>query len=186
MPRPPASKCSGNIWDPRPKDPAPGDTIVLRVIATANAGETANGVFGRLNSYGGAGVSNGVVEQTALESLDGALPWLQGVVSCDASACDMFNQIAGAGVTPITVTNTPLEIATVTFVYGPAFGTLYASWETGGGFGFDFFGAPVPPDVCIVGPECPIIPEPATGALLGAGLLALRLAALTTARRSGI
>ena len=163
-----------------PEDPLPGDTFTLTVIATANAGETDTGVFGRLVFFGGASFTSLDVQQTPLETtLEplGTLPWLAGPVTCfGSSSCDMFNQV-GLGVNPFPVSNTPLEIATLTFLLGPGVGTLYARWEDTGAFAFDFFGAPVPPDVCIIGFECPIIPEPATGALLALGLAALATAA---------
>jgi hypothetical protein len=81
--------------------------------------------------------------------------------------------------TPGPVSNTPLVIMVAAFpVSAP--GRVFLHWDTES---FDFFGAAPSADVCISifrGPLtqlCPI-PEPATG-----GLLALGLAALTTAAR---
>lgn len=154
------------------KDPSSywgGDTVTLTIIATADQGETTTQVFGELLFSDPTAVSNLSASQVALQSFDGAITWLVGAQSpCDPSGCTVMNQIAG--LTPLAASNTPLEIATVTFTLGYLFPSdeappLSVGWNPDT---FDFFGASVPADVVVVAPE------PGTAGLLALGLIGIR------------
>lgn len=152
--------------------PGPGQTIILTITATANSGETDSGVYGELHFN--QSIQFDSLEQTALQSFDGALSWVIGGASgcLTSTQCTVFSQLGSSPGAPIPVTNTPLVIATLTFTL-TSVGELYASWDDPS---FQFFGAATPPDVCIVGVGCPVIPEPSTAALLALGLIGLATA----------
>jgi PEP-CTERM motif len=100
--------------------------------------------------------------------------------------CVAFNQINSIG--PAAVNVADFQIATLTFTTAPLpenllYPLLFDWVTTPTNQRLDFFGVTSAPGVCVTvmdGPACPV-PEPDTG-----GLLALGLAALAVATRSGL
>jgi len=140
----------------------PGDTITLTVVADASTGEASTQVFGDLLLSGAGSVLGGAVVPGGLASFGGGLPWVLGTNPCSPTVCTAMNQIGG--VSPFPVTNTPLNIAVITYTAGNA-GLVNVAWDAST---FDFFGISVPS-----GTSFTIVPEPTTAAMLGLGLLGL-------------
>ena len=150
---------------------APGDTVTLTVTGDSQ-GASTTGIFGRL-LFDNPNIGNlaaTTATQTTLLAL-GTIPWLVGTSTCNASTCDMFNQVGAFGATPAPASN--LLVSTVSFIAGNAGTTANVSWETdpGTGFALDFFGITNSPGLTLT-----IIPEPTTAALLGLGLFGLAAA----------
>jgi len=158
---------------------APGETIHLTVYVTANAGETDNGINGRL-LYDPNVVAPGVRTQSALPYPGGGTWQAAPLPACGGtpSACYAFSQLA---VTPSNPTGPPVPanvtdflIATLDFtVVGNSSPLVDFAWSTNPALGprLDFFGVTNAPGYSVT-----IIPEPATAAPLGVGLLGLAVA----------
>jgi PEP-CTERM motif len=138
-----------------------GETITLTVTAD-DEGAYHYSIFGRLQ-YSGALVDNGTRTQTPLVGhLDpSAFPWLtldleSGDDGVDAYS-DAFNQLNFVGLTAL---NLPGDLSVVTLI-ARAVGVVEVSWAELNFF--ESFAAP--------GTSFAIVPEPATAALLGLGLL---------------
>ena len=160
-----------------------GETVTLTV--TGDLGLDATGypiraysAFGRLD-YSGALVDNGTRSQTALVGEIGT--WVKGSLDQGDNGVTAFsyafNQVAG--LTADTATNLPAAFATVTLI-AQEVGFVGVNWHTTLGLGEEllFFGITNAP-----GTYFSIIPEPATGALLGLGLVALAVGPRIRARR---
>jgi hypothetical protein len=139
-----------------------GETITLTVNVSTLPAEASTQVFGDLILSGTGSVSGGVSTQAPLQSFGGAIVWVTGLSPCTPAICTAMNQIGG--LSPFPVTNTPLNIAIITYTAAGA-GTVNVNWDPST---FDFFLAPLP-----AGTSFTIVPEPTTAALLGLGLLGL-------------
>lgn len=150
-----------------------GETITL-TIAGDDEGTSATAIFGRL-VYNGALVDNGTRSQQAIVGPSGS--WSKLALSAaDTNAAgpgsfsDAFNQ---STVTPgESADNLPSgnPFATVTLI-AAAIGIVDVDWESLSPNQLDFFGLTSAP-----GTSFTIVPEPATAALVGFGLLALAAA----------
>src|SRR5262249_15513466 len=100
-----------------------------------------------------------------------------GALTCTTAFCVAFSQVQSTGPKALGITNTP--IATTTFFVDPTTpnGTVLTfSWRTSPSTQrLDWFGLTNAPSVTVT--VLPLIPEPATAALLSVGLLGLALAA---------
>jgi len=151
----------------------PGETITLTVQVTSNGGETDWTVFGAIEY--GAQVLPGVRTQVSLPPGD----WEFGALVCAPHLpwCAVMNTIRVINMmsAPIAIDATDYPVATATFIVdsqAPAGSVVQFNWRTSPSTqGLDFFGLTNAPGYSVT-----IIPEPATVALLGLGLLALALA----------
>src|SRR5688572_13555522 len=153
-----------------------GRTITLTVTGD-DAGASAYGIFGRLD-YSGALVDNGTRSQITLTGNNG--DWIKGTLSASDNgvnaSSEVFNQIAPP-FNADTATNLPGTLATVTLI-ATKFGVVNVNWHTvPDGFHLSFFDLTDAP-----GTSFTIVPEPATAALFGLGLISL---ATRPGRRSG-
>ena len=145
-------------------------TITLQIYATADAGEMDNTIFGAIN-FPDALVNTNVAgnSQTPLFSAIGAL-------TCTTAFCVSFSQVNPAG--PIALNLTDTLIATTTFHVDPSNppGTVINfRWRTTPSTQrFDWFGLTNAPGHSVT---VAAIPEPATAALVGVGLLGIALIA---------
>lgn len=145
-----------------------GDTIEITVTGDSQGEETIT-IFGRLlfGTPSVADIASGTPTQNQLLAL-GVIPWLMydSSLGCDASSCNMFAQGEAFGLQPAPASN--LLVATVSFL-AVAPGSSSLSWSTANdGFQLTFFSLTDAPGTSIT-----VVPEPASGALLGLGLAAL-------------
>jgi len=137
-----------------------GETITLSIVGDPE-GTADNAIFGRIRFDGDLAdyVSS---HQEPLTSF--SLPWVLGPLTGGEDFGDALNQFrALEGIPP----DGPL-IANVTLL-ATAPGALDYSWQLfPGPFGLDFFGLTDAP-----GGSVTIVPEPATGALVALGLIAM-------------
>ena len=152
-----------------------GETITLTVHGD-DEGVTALSIFGRL-LYNGALVDNGTRSQKTIVGAYGN--WIKGILDADdtnaagpGSYSQAFDQITTSN--GDTAENLPADnpFATVTLI-AVALGTVNVAWDTSTGSNtqLTFFGLTSAP-----GTSFTIVPEPATGAFFGLGLLALAFA----------
>ena len=155
---------------------APGEVVTLHVIGQADGGETGNAVVGSI-LYSNTLFTNPTTSQV---DIDGAgANWGAGVVSCNTSRCQAFNQITPPGpALPGNVAAGTL-ISTLTFTVAstatPQFFTF--NWETTPSTQrVNWFGIN---NLTLPGYTIQIVavPEPTTLALIGLGLFGLGLAA---------
>jgi hypothetical protein len=145
-----------------------GETVTLSISGDPQ-GVTVYGIFGRL-LYNGALVNNGTRSQITLTGPQGN--WIKGVLqqgdtnafSPTSAFSYAFNQIAGLYAQ--TATNLPANnpLSTVTLI-ASATGLVNVVWDVSPPYELMFFGLTNAP-----GTSFTIVPEPATAALLGAGL----------------
>jgi hypothetical protein len=142
-----------------------GETITLSINGDAQ-GATTDAIFGRLQ-YNGALVDNDTRSQKLIGpgwtqgSLEAYDTNAAGPTTANSEAFDQVNYNSGSQ----TATS---PIATVTLIATSA-GILDLIWDTTNvGMELIYFGLTSAPGASVT-----IVPEPATGALLGAGLLAL-------------
>jgi PEP-CTERM motif. len=150
-----------------------GETITLTVLGNPQ-GATSYAAFGVLR-YNGALVDNGTRTQPTLSGPSG--PWVKNPLNnVDTNANDggsfsyAFAQITLNAQTATNIPATPLS--TVTLI-AKALGIVTVDWDTAGGpTQLDFFGLTNAPGTSfyIIATE---EPEPATGSLLGLGLVVL-------------
>jgi hypothetical protein len=163
--------------------PMPGSIITLEIRGTADGGETDISVFGPV-LYQSANV-NSKFQNAALTLTQNIMPgWLSAALTCTSARCGAFQQIAGSPTGgqsnfllsqsqfEIKNTVTPGTIITFTFQTTPT--TQDLDW-------FALTGA----NACAPGGSCAApgvsitvvpIPEPATAALLGLGVVGLAIA----------
>jgi hypothetical protein len=142
---------------------APGDTITLNVLVTADDWEVDPTAFGAV-IYPSAAVAPDTQQQFALPG-----NWSLGATNCDGTRCIAFSQVSDDGPVPIFATD--YLIATLTFDVLPTSpaGVFSFNWQTTPyGQRLDFFGLTNAPGVSVT-----VVPEPATALLLGVGLLGL-------------
>jgi hypothetical protein len=140
-----------------------GDTITLSVSGD-DEGASAYGCFGRL-VYRGDIVDNGTRTQKAVHIPSGF--FTKGALSAtdngvDASS-DAFNQVSATGGSPDNIPEAN-PFATVTLI-AVAVGVVDVEWDTTGPGALDYFGLTSAPGTSVT-----IVPEPATAALIAAGL----------------
>jgi PEP-CTERM motif len=148
-----------------------GETITLTVTGD-DGGASALNVFGRL-LYDGALVDNLSGTETQLIGQNG--PWNIALfletgdngVTAFSEAFDQFP----AAFAPDTATNLPGVVSTI-LLTAEAIGTVNVVWDVANfGFELTFFGITSAPGTSFTIVEA--VPEPATAALLGLGLLVL-------------
>ena len=149
---------------------APGETITLTTIVTANGDEAANSVAGSIL------FSDSLLDANAASNVQFALPGFgSGFLDCTTNRCRSFNQIVPPG-PPVAPNVTDFLISEVHFIIDPAvaFGTVITfNWQTTPTVAtLTFFGVTSAPGYVVT-----IVPEPTTAALLGLGLLGLAVAA---------
>jgi hypothetical protein len=146
-----------------------GDTILMTVTVTADAGETDTSAFGVIQ------YNNTLVAPVAASQVQNALPptangpWNQGILSaCTTVNCRAFSQTNAGG----TVGVTNFVIATMSFT-ASALGTANFVWQSAPvSQRLDFFGVTSAPGTSVT----IVVPEPTTAAMFGLGLFGLALA----------
>jgi hypothetical protein len=150
----------------------PGETITLTAHVTSTGGETDWTVFGAVN-FDSAQVDPGTRTQVSLPPGD----WTLGAQICSgttSSFCVVFNSIRVIDVAaaPVAIDVADFPIATATFVVeaDELPGTVIQfDWRTSPSTQrLDFFGL-----TNASGYSVTVVPEPATAALIGVGLLGL-------------
>jgi len=144
----------------------PGETITLTVTATTSdsPGTLDNAILGRIVDTAMVTPLNNAA-QTAI----GGTFATGGLAACTATDCEVMDQIAFPS--PINPLITNFVIATVGYTAGAVLGPVPFVWKLVNPGKFDFFGLTNAPGVTVT-----IVPEPATAAMLGLGLLGLALA----------
>jgi hypothetical protein len=154
----------------------PGSIITLYTFVTSDGGETDNTVFGAIE------YPDAWVDPYPAGSSQNTLPgpgWVAGALPCATvnavAFCVAFSQINAIAPTAVGLTN--YLIATTTFYVDPSipvFEVLTFRWRTTPSTQrLDWFGLTHAPGITVTNVA---IPEPATAALLGVGLLGLCLA----------
>ena len=150
---------------------APGDTITLTVLVTANGGAASN------NAVGNISFPNTQVASNAASNLQFALPGFSGpALDCTTTRCRAFNQITppGPAVAPEV---TDFKISEMHFVVnqGLADGSVINfTWQTSPTTQqLNFFGLTTAAGYSV---SVAAIPEPTTAALIGMGLFGLAVA----------
>jgi len=138
-----------------------GEQIVLSVFGDAE-GAADNFIIGRIrfDSSVAEYVSSA---QEPLTSFGGGIPWVGFSLFGGDGFADAFIQFVGDSPFPV---DGPLTASVV--LLATQAGTLEFSWETTGDLSLDFFGLRSAP-----GGNVTIVPEPATGALMALGLVAI-------------
>ena len=160
----------------------PGGTVTLQTYVTADGGELDNAVFGAIQ-YPDALVNPNPAgnSQVSLSTIGTAAPgWLTGALTCTTAFCVAFSQVNPNGVQTAGLTNQ--LIATTSFIVDPGIPLsttiISFTWRTSPSTQrLDWFGVTNAPGVTLT-----VIPEPATAALLGAGLAGFALATRRRAR----
>lgn len=145
----------------------PGQTVTLSIVVDAT-GASDDAIFGSF-TYDPAILLGGNASQVALTSIIGGQAWDLGPPLCPESfgRCEAFTQLT-PGLPPAPVQQPAgFVISAVTFTAG-AIGATNLTWEVGGPYAFDFFDLLDAPGATVT-----VVPEPATAALLAAGLVAL-------------
>jgi hypothetical protein len=145
-----------------------GETITLSVFGDAEGTQT-NVILGRLLFPAGlASYVDG--SQSPLTSFNGGLTWIQGSLAGGPGFAYAFYQIGDQSPLPV---DGPLTASVI--LLATASGSLDFAWETSGDEQLNFFGLTNAP-----GGSVTIVPEPATGLLVGIGLVATALATRRT------
>jgi hypothetical protein len=160
---------SVNLVADDPGGAQPGSIITLYTFVTSDGGETDNTVFGALE------YPDALVDPYPTGSSQNALPgagWSIGTPICTTAFCVAFSQINYIAPSAVGVTN--FLIATTTFRVDPSvlpFTVFTFHWRTSPSTQrLDWFGLTHAPGISVTNVA---IPEPATAALLGVGLLGL-------------
>jgi len=148
-----------------------GETIHITITGDSQ-GAKDNGIYGRL-LYEAALTETITSSQGKLTS--GGAPASTGNLARGDGFAEVFDAIINLGSVKRTVDQ--LEVATATLT-AEANGIVHVSWATGLGFELDFFGLTSTANggtVPVQATTFTIIPEPATAALIGLGLIGLVL-----------
>jgi hypothetical protein len=149
----------------------PGETITLTVLGD-DEGATDYGIFGQLRFTGVGSVTHVSANQTTLVGKYGK--WITQPLPGSPGVSRAFSQISGLPPSAQGgAINLPGVLSVLQLIAG-ATGVVNVNWDTtnpNDAFRLDFFGLTSAP-----GTSFEIVPEPATAALLGLGLLALAFA----------
>jgi len=149
----------------------PGEIITLTATATTSdsPGTLDNGILGRILHTAAAVTPLNNAAQVGI----GGTFAPGSLAACNTVDCEVFDQIAFPSASNPLLTN--FAIATNGYTAGATntsgWRVVTFNWKTAGTGKFDFFGLTNAPGVTIT-----IVPEPATAAMLGLGLLGLALA----------